>query len=208
MMKRHDERYQEREAQRQLQENEREKEFQVWKEQVARVFEYTQQHYLHITRSIRLLDEAVKKARAGDAGYRERVFYHFLMFRLHMRILKDKKGGWFLMTSDAEQVLSMASFLLWNRLEANLSDERLDTVVGRLRAPLSLAKYREARKTANELSGAEAEFLTWMDGGLPSSDAGESFSRCLSLMNLMRVVLQFEWNRPFVKYWYNEEAGL
>jgi hypothetical protein len=200
-IKRHDEQYAEREKHRQWLENEREKAFQVWKEQLARIFEYTQQHYLHITRSIRGLQEAVTKARAGDARYRERVFYHFLMFRMHMRNLRDSKGGWFLMSMDAETVLSAAAFLLWSQFAAKLDDKRLDTVVGRLKRPVGLAKYREActsGKTGNELSAAEAEYLSWMD----SADPEESFNRCLGLMDLMRMVLLFESNRPMVEYWY------
>jgi hypothetical protein len=191
MIKRHDERY-----------KERERAFQVWKEQLARVFEYTEQHYLPISRSIRGLQEAVTKERAGDAHYRERVFYYFLMFWMHMRNLRDKKGGWFLMTKEAEDILSDANYLLWNQFETKLDDKRLDTLIGLLKRPVSLAKYREACKPGSLLTYAETEFLAWMEGGPLYDDGGDSFKRCLSLMGLMRKILRFEWDRPFVEYWY------
>ena len=191
MIKRHDERY-----------KERERAFQVWKEQLARVFEYTEQHYLPISRSIRGLQEAVTKQRAGDAQYRERIFYYFLMFWMHMRSLRDKKGGWFLMTKEAEDILSDANYLLWSQLEARLDDKRLDTLIALLKRPVSLAKYRDACKPGSLLVLAETEFLDWMGGAPPHDDCGDSFTRCLALMELMRKVLRFEWDRPFVEYWY------
>jgi hypothetical protein len=201
----------------QASEKERERAFEVWKEQVARVFEYTQQHYLHISRSILGIQTAATKAATATVGaaaavYRERILFHLVMLWIHLRDLRERRGGWFFSDKDGEEALFAGWVLAANRIDAKLDAKRLDQLADAIKKPVSLAKFRGYFLTTHPLHAtflaAEKQCLEWYDGAAPYSDAGDSFKRCMAVLNAMRMVMRFEWDRPFVASWYGRKPEM
>lgn len=190
---------------------ERERGFEVWKEQLARLFEYTQQHYLHIARSILGMQTASTKAKTLTT-HRERIFFHFTMLWIHLRDLRERRGGWFFSDKAGEELLFAGWVLAANQIDAKLDLKRLDGLVDAIKKPVSLAKFRDYFATTHPLhaafAAADQQCLDWFDGAAPFNDAGDSFKRCMSVLNLMRMVMRFEWDRPFVGYWYGSKPEI
>jgi hypothetical protein len=194
----------------------REKEFEVWKEQLGKLFDYIRRYYMGVARSIFSLNKAANDL--ANPRQRERVFYYFVMFWMRMRVLREK-GGWFLSEKKSEELLNAIWIPLWGQIESWVDDKRVDEIADILEKPVSLPRFRAefvapappARVTPAPATpppgscsalfvAAETEFLAWVDGAAPNS--GDSFRRCLSLMLMLRMVLAFEWDRPFFGYWY------
>ncbi len=189
------------------QDKERERDFEVWKEQLGRLFEYTQQHYLNISRSI--LGTATETAKAAAAPPRKnRIFFHLVMLWLYLRDLRDRRGGWFFSDKGGEEVLFAGWGLAMNQIDAKLDTARLDLLVEAIKKPVSFGKFRgyfaQTHPLHTMFTDAEKQCLDWVDGAQPLTDAGDSFRRCLAVLNLMRLVMRFEWDRPFVGYWYRK----
>ena len=44
-----------------------------------------------------------------------------------------------------------------------------------------------------------------MTSAAPHNDGGSSFARIVSVLQIVRMVIGFEWDRPFVQHWYGEK---
>ena len=193
---------------------EREKEFEVWKEQLGKLFDYIRKYYMPVARNIFSLNKAVKNI--ADPRYKERVFYYFVMFWMRRRLLREK-GGWFLSNKKAEELLNALWIPLWGEIESQIDDRRVDEIADLLNKPVSPARFRAefvpppapTRVTPRAATpppgsqstlfvAAETEFLNWAEN--PALAA--SFKKCISMLLMMRMVLAFEWDRPFFGYWY------
>jgi hypothetical protein len=192
-------------------ENERERGFEVWKEQLSRVFEYTQEHYLHISRSILGIQTASVKA-VTDNNHRERIFFHLTMLWIHLHNLRERRGGWFLSDKDGEEMLFTGWLLAANQIDAKLDSKRLAELVDAIKKPVSLPKFRGYFVTTHPLhatfDAADKQCLDWFDGKPPYNDEGDSFKRCMSVLKLIRMVIRFEWDRPFVEHWYGRKPEI
>jgi hypothetical protein len=202
-----------REAERQSVEKERERAFAVWSEQLKRMFEYIQDHYLPIDSATRLLNEFQAKfrgspGRLGDPAYGIRALHQFLTWQLQVRELSIKRGGFFLSSSKAEQILGKCSFLFATEKRKRMPDEDLQAavdVMSKMEQPVSLPAFLSLFKVgqphATLMIRVRTNFFAWMDG-TAFNDAGASFNSCLALLKVMGAVLRFEWDRPFHGYWY------
>ncbi len=192
-------------------ENERARTFTVWTEQLKRVFEYTQQHYLPMYQSISNLrgDVGLLRGTAGrpaESRYALHALFSFLMFRTQVRRLALAKGGFFLSTLDAENILSKISQLLKDVMRAHgPSEDDMAAAVSAVNRPVDLAKFTLLLTSPEKgpvITRVWRPLLAWIMGSAPHHDQGQSFDVYLALLTIMGAVLQFEWDRPFFRYWY------
>lgn len=183
----------------------------VWKEQLGKIFEYTQKYYLPLAANIAALERYARNPK--DPADRQRTFYHLTMLWLHVRLLRSDKGGFFFSTQEGEKIVSygwkLLSISVRNNLGlANTGDEKLDEIAEALGSQESLPKFRRrfagSAPEATLLNNAETEFLAWLDKG---PKAAVPFDECLALMSIMRLVMRYEWDRPFYRYWYRESVN-
>ncbi len=178
----------------------------VWREQLGRIFEYTQKHYLGISTNVSALERY-----ATDPAYRDRMFYQFAMLWIQVRQLRSEKGGWFFSTREGEIVIARG----WRLFSMNVRDHlgsrkggdmRMDSVADIIKSPESISKFR-SRLTAGDadaklLTALDKDFVAWVDNAAAATD--RSFSESLALLSAIAMVLRFEWDRPFYRYWYRE----
>lgn len=184
-------------------ETERARRHEVWKEQLERMFIYTQEHYAHIARSMALVIQSPK-----EADFRDKVFYYFLMLWFHNRALRDRRGGWFLSTKAGENVFKSGWPILISHLKGHLDYPGLEVAMALVKKPETLPRFRRRLRKISysergerariELTKIQENFLTWVD----SQDG--SFPAVLALLEILANVLRFEWDRPFYGYWYDE----
>jgi hypothetical protein len=185
-----------REHRRDEQAKARETAFQVSKEQWARIFDYTQQYYLRISLSIRGLSDAVTKPQE------DRIFYYFLMYWFHKTNLSNK-AGWVFSNKDGEDLVGTAQAVLNVLIESKVDKLVLDELVDCLDGPVSLPQFRTcyARQVfpRGPFKQAEEAVLKWY-----RTDRA-TFDQALDLLRMMRTVMRFEWDRPFVEHWYGRK---
>lgn len=173
----------------------RETAFQVKKEQWTRIFDYTQQYYLRISLSIRRL------AMAADASDQDQTAYYLTTYWLHKTSLVNK-GGWVFSTKDGEELVATAQALFMLQVPKHLQ-QTLDQAVDHLDGPVSFPQYKERIKTElfpdAPFARARHEASDWI-----KTDAA-GFKHALNLLKMMREVMKFEWDRPFVEHWYDRE---
>jgi hypothetical protein len=203
----------------------REKEFEVWKEQLGKLFDYIPRYYLPIARASYNLWDAVADLKAAATAAkpekRRRVFYYFIAYWMRMRALREK-AGWFLSTKAGERLLQA----IWSPLLTEfdrLNLQRIEEISDILGKPVSYPRFcKEFVAAPAPVAGAappavpppglnvatftdaETEMLGWVEAPAPD----DSFERCLSLMSMQRAVLAFEWDRPFYGYWYKDRPRI
>ena len=173
----------------------------VWKEQLGRIFEYTKDHYLGIGREVQNL-EIYYASRSFD-----RVPYHFLMFWIRMRLLRNSKGGWFLSTTESEKLLAATWGLLFSHVQVHFGDMELEKAMDELKGVVvSPSEYGSALKGTGAgaaiLPIVDANFRLWAAGTSPKTGNNDSFRQALALLSILKLVLKYEWDRPFFRYWY------
>jgi hypothetical protein len=186
-------------------ETERTRRHEVWKEQLERMLRYTPEHYTHISRAI------VALIRAGnEPKLRDRVFYDFLMFWLHVRTLREQKGGWFLSTKTGEDALTSGFAILVANMRTHWKYPGIEPAIDLVRKPESLPSFmlrfegtesEEGCQAISELAEARDNFLSWVD------DPDNSFYGVLHVLTIFRHILRFEWDRPLYRYWYEEDPS-
>ena len=173
----------------------RETEFQVKKEQWTRIFDYTQQYYLRISLSIRRL------AMAADGQQEDLIVYHLVTYWVHKTSLTNK-GGWVFSTKDGEELVATAQALFMVQVARELQ-QILDQAVDHLDGPVSFPQFQERLKTEvfpeAPLARAKHGVHEWIN----PDKAG--FEHAVNLLKMMREVMKFEWDRPFVEHWYDRE---
>ncbi len=180
----------------------REKEFEVWKEQLGKLFEYIPRYYMPIARASYSLREAVDDLRAAGVaakpGVRRRVFYYFIVYWMRMRILREKVG-WFVSTKEGENLLQAIWSPLSRQLQQRLNIQRIDEISDILGKPVSLPRFCKEFVAApapvlgttppavpppgsnvTTFTDAETELVGWVEASAPD----DSFERCLSLMSM------------------------
>ncbi|MFL6414067.1 MAG: hypothetical protein ACJ74Y_00115 [Bryobacteraceae bacterium] len=187
-------------------ETERTRRHEVWKEQLERMFAYTQEHYSHISRSMLVFIQSPR-----DDDYRDKVFYQFLMLWLQVRALRERRGGWFFSTKTGEDAFASGWSILVSHLKAHLNYPGLELAVELVKQPESLIRFRkrfdkilheEGDESARiQLMAIQENFLHWVD------DSDNSFKGILALLEILRYILRFEWDRPFFGYWYGESPS-
>ncbi len=190
-------------------EKERERTFTVWTEQLKRVFEYTQQHYLPIYQSISDLQKNVGLVRGPTKeaeDYAVHSLFSYLMFRIQIRRLALAKGGFFLSTHDAEDILSKASELLKDVMRAHgrLEDD-VGAAMSAVNRRVDLAKFTGLLASPEKgpvIERVWQPLLAWILEKPPHQHQEQSFDVYLALLTIMQTILEFEWDRPFFRYWY------
>jgi len=177
----------------------------VWKEQLARLFKYTKKYYLNISTNIGALDRSSKE----NPPPIDRMFFHFVMLWVRLSKLSSDKGGWFLSTREGEKVLSTGLKLLAANVREHLGPARdgdimMHRVVDILnRESLSMPDFTMRLAAGNtesaDLKGVSDQFKAWV------GDPDGSFTEALALLVAIRTVLNYEWDRPFYRYWYREK---
>lgn len=178
----------------------------VWKDQLERMLRNTPEHYTHISRTVYALTES-----PHQTGFRNRVFYDFLMFWLQVRALREQRGGWFLSTKTGENALSSAWAILIASIREHLEYASLERAMDIVRKPESLPNFRRRfdessypqadSEAATELRRIEKNFLSWVDNG------DKSFFSVLEALKIFRHILRFEWDRPLYEHWYKEQPS-
>ena len=175
----------------------------IWKEQLGRIFEYTRDHYLGIAREIQNL-EIYHASSSFD-----RVPYHFLMFWIRMRLLRNAKGGWFLSTTEGEQLLAATWNLLFSHVQVHFGDMELENAMDELQgAVVSPSEYETLRSAPSPpatLPKIDAHLRLWGSGTSPKTGKNDSFNEALALLSILKLVLKYEWDRPFFRYWYGKK---
>jgi hypothetical protein len=198
----------------------RDKEFEVWKEQLGKLFDYIPRYYLPIARASYNLKDAVADLKGAKypakPDKRRLVFYHLITYWMQMRVLREK-AGWFLSTKAGEEILPAIWHPLLRQFNRRLNLQRIDEISDILGKPVSFPRFCKEFAAAPALppgttppavpppgsnvttfTDAETELAGWVEATPPD----DSFERCLSLMSMQRTVLAFEWDRPFFGYWY------
>jgi hypothetical protein len=71
--------------------------------------------------------------------------------------------------------------------------------------PVDLSQFSQllaSPKKGDAIRRVWRPLLAWVLGGAPLYDDGKSFNIYLELLSIMQTVLEFEWDRPFFRYWY------
>lgn len=187
---------------------EREYRVQVRNVQLPRFQEYAENHYLPITRALRLLQDQFKLACHENGPSQDELgllLYRLALFLKRMQLLRDQRGGVFFQASRPELILQSAWFSFNFHVEEKLGLKDRDEILA-LTRPDDDANQFAAKMGLPAVVRVLPKLKDWAVMGNDPEKGG--LMNCMDLANIIQSILAFEVNRPLNQYWYEELDAL